>query len=281
MNKRPPARKPPPKKRPPQKKKKKKQIRKTPLKGSTAKRIDPRLLETRRKQQAKRKYYKKQQRIRAIKILFNRFIVLVITFVILLLLTVGLFFVNLFWHDNVNSARYTYEITTIDGNIRRRMSYNQLFYHNSPYINMTELAEIYDLIITGDVNIIRFVTTGEERNDVKFYIDSSMAYINGVPVRLSSPVYADGLKVYVPLKFFTDYVSGLDIFYNIDQSRLSIKRIEIVQENKPKDIKYADIEFKLKENDPTSNILEGSLDNDLLILTDPNRGLDESIVGEE
>jgi len=274
MNNRP-HKKPPPRRSPPPKKKNKK--KKPITKKMPPKRIDPRKLEARRKLQAKKKYYKQQKRKLFFKTLFYRFIMLVIITIILFLFTVGLFFVNLFWHDSVNSARYTYEIETTEGNIRRRMSYNQLFNHASPYINMTELAEIYDFVITGDINIIRFVTTGAERNDVKFYIDSSLAYINGVPVRLSSPVYADGQKVYVPLKFFTDYVSGLNVIYTRDQSRLNIKRIETAQDKNTKDTKYADIEFKLKSNGPTANILEGSLDNDLLVLTDPMRGMDESI----
>ena len=220
-----------------------------------------------KKQIEERKNYLKKKRAEARKIFFNRFRMFLVIFVVLLAFSVGIFALNLFMHTNTTSARYTYQLgeDKTTGTISRRVSYESLFVNNQVYINMSELAALYEMIITGDSDSIRFILpdeTGEVVNDVKFMLKTSLAYVNGVPVRMSGGVDIRGSEIYVPMKFFNDYVSGVTVTYSKSDLKLIIKLTSPEQ---------TEIWFNLRSGEETENIPEMSLDYEILYLTDPER----------
>lgn len=231
------------------------------------KRISKRQAEINRRKIEKRKRLIKKQRAEARKVFFNRLVMFLIMFFVMLTITVSLFFVNLYLHDDVKSLRYTYQIgsDTDSERIVRRISYNSLYINNNIYINISELASLYEFIITGDLDTIRFIITdenGEVRDDVKFVLNTSMAYINGIQTRLTNPVYAIGTDIYVPMKFFTDYVSGIIVEYDSLKMKLTIRYDST---------EHKMIWFNLKPDFEIEHIPEASLDYDTLYRTDPNR----------
>lgn len=216
--------------------------------------------------EVRRKKIIKQKRAEARKIFFNRVLMFFIVFIMLLAVSVGLFFFQLFMHDNITSLKYAYQIGASDDSSRtvKWMNYKSLYIDRNIYINMSELAGIYEFIITGDKDTVRFILLdddGEVRDDVRFYLNTSFAYVNNVQVRLSSPIYEIGTNIYVPMKFFNDYISGLNVTFNKETSRL------IIQPSSDKKTIY----FNLSLDPETDNIPESSLDYETLYETDPDR----------
>ena len=225
----------------------------------------------------KRKKDLKKQRAEARKIFFNRFKVFLAVFGLMLAFSAGIFAVNLFMYENVTSARYKYQIGAdkAEGTTSRNVSYQSLFVNRQVYINMSEIAAFFEMIITGDNNSIRFILTdeaGKVVNDVKFMLKTSLAYVNGVPVRMSGGVDIRGSDIYVPMKFFNDYVSGISAEYSPKDLKLTIKSAN------PEQIA---IWYNLRSDENSENIPEISLDQELLYLTDPERIAEEARKAKE
>lgn len=236
-------------------------------KAPPKKKISKQQAEINRRKAEKRKRLIKKRRAEARKVFFNRLLMFFIMFIVMLTIAVTLFFVNLHMRDDVKSSRYTYQIgsDTDPARIVKRINYNSMYINGKIYINISELASLYEFIITGDLDTIRFIITnenGEVRDDVKFVLNTSMAYINSVQTRLSYPVYSIGTDIYVPMKFFTDYVSGLIVEYDDLKMKLTISHDSPEQKT---------IWFNLKPDYIIENIPEASLDYETLYRTDPNR----------
>ena len=219
----------------------------------------------------------KKQRAEARKIFFNRFRVFLVVFGVMLAFSVGIFAINLFMHDNVTSARYKYQIgeDKATGTTSRNVSYQSLFVNNQVYINMSEIAAFFEMVITGDNDSIRFILiddAGEVVNDVKFMLKTSLAYVNGVPVRMSGGVDVRGSDIYVPMKFFNDYVSGITAEYSPKDLKLTIK---------PADPEQIAIWYNVRSGESSESIPEISLDQELLYLTDPVRVAEEARKAKE
>jgi|GEM_PF-2563959 hypothetical protein len=252
--------KPPPKKKPPQKKK-----------------ITKQQAEINRRKAEQRKKLLKKKRKEARKIFFNRLVMFFVVFIVFLLLSVGIFFINLIWNIKFTSNSYVYQIgeDKTAGTITRNVTYDTLYTQNRIYINFSELAEMYECIITGDKDSIRYIipdAAGNVVDDVKFMLNTTLAYVNGVPARMESPVFFKGEVLYVPMKFFNDYVSGLKVQYTDYDKKLLITKATP---------ETTEIWFNIELHSATENIPETSLDYELLYLTDPVRLANEKRLREE
>ena len=235
------------------------------------KKLTKQQLEIQRRQTEIRKKKAKIRRIQAIKIFFGRLKVFSVLFGVFLTLSMIIFFMNLTLNIKLTSSSYRYQIGAdkAPGTTSRSVSYDTLYIKNRMYINFSELAEKYEFIITGDNNSIRYIIpdeNGDVGNDVKFVLNTSLAYINGVSVRMESIVKFREDILYVPMKFFTDYVSGLIVQYNEFDRKL------IISNASPDMI---GIWFNIRPHLPAENIPEMSLDPELLYLTDPVRIAEE------
>ena len=69
------------------------------------------------------------------------------------------------------------------------------------FINMTDVAEKFGFVITGGGKELKFITDLKSGENVKFFIDSPIAEVNGVRVRLDGVVTRDDGDVFVPKSF--------------------------------------------------------------------------------
>jgi len=235
------------------------------------KKLTKQQLEAQRIKAEEKKKRAKARRAEAIKIFFNRLKAFFVLFSVFLVLSMIVFFLNLTLNITLTSKNYLYQIGADDatGMTRRNVSYDTLYVKNRIYINFSEIAEMYEFIITGDKDSLRYIMfdeNGEVVNDVKFMLNTSLAYVNGVPARMESPVKFVEETMYVPMRFFTDYISGLSVQYNEYNRKLTIIN------DSPEG---TEIWFNLQSHLPTENLQEMSLDAELLYLTDPARIAEE------
>lgn len=224
-------------------------------------------LQMKKRKQIQMRKLRKKRRALARKLFFSRLLMFFLIFIVMLAVTVGLFFINLFIHDNVTSLDYVYQIgsDTDAEKITAYVSYNTLYINGKVYINMSQLAAIHGFITTGDLDSVRFLFVDTEESitgDVKFFLNSSFAYINGVHVRLTSPVYKKGKDIFIPMTFINTYISGIRAEYDEYNQKLTITTTET---------KNKIFTLNLYLDEITENIPEASLDYTTLYLTDPER----------
>lgn len=118
-------------------------------------------------------------------------------------------------------------VTEADG--ERKVSYTVGQANNSYglYLRYSDLAPLCDFGIAGDEEYVTLYLppegqVGNEKSDsVTFCRNSSLIYVNGNPVRLSSPILFEGTDYLLPVSLFEGYLSGLDITYN-EEDRLCV-----------------------------------------------------------
>lgn len=93
---------------------------------------------------------------------------------------------------------------------------------NEPYIAVSRLANSLGLSAVGDADSIRFYKTGDVNGYAVFTDQSKEVNVNGVVIRLCSPVYIVGGIAYVPISFFNCYTSGITISYDTDERMMTV-----------------------------------------------------------
>lgn len=235
------------------------------------KKLDPVQLEIKRRKAEQMKFFIKKKRSAAIKLFLRRLTAFFVLFIISFIFVTICFFINLYSHANVNAAKYTYQTGADEDKdkIVEKVNHKTLYKNNEVYVNMSKLAEIYEFVITGDKNVVRVMLPGGAGSTAKFYIGTTLADVNGIKIRLTSPSYLINDSVYVPMKFIADYVWGLDVLYSVSALKLTIKRTP------PGSERSGDIRFALSLSAPITNIPEITLRPDIYALTDPNRTEDD------
>ena len=217
----------------------------------------------------------------AFRVFLRRLAVFGVMFTVLLILSAAIFFIRLHANTPEKPGTYQYIIGTEDDlYAKTAVSGSTLFRKGQLYLNMTQIAPYCDLTTAGDIHAIRFIAMDNDNNNVKFLLNTPIAYINGVRIRLSSVVvYEDG-TIYVPAEFFEKYVTGLTISVDEKEQTVTVSRqineeaeqpaVTVTSSETPGPV-YVGIGFTLQPPEPTANIIEASLGMDLLEKTDPNR----------
>ena len=220
-------------------------------------------------------------------LLLRRFIIYTLIVATAFSLSVAVFFINL--HNNGKSGRIDYRIGNIyDTRVNEEISANLLVIGGRYYANMTDIAGYCSMITTGDSNELRYILRNETSDNVKFTINSSVAYINGIAIRLIAPVITNGTGVYVPLDFFNCYMSGITAVANPEEKTVTVERNlteevsaaiqryesltakEKAAEGVP-EIIYTELNFTPRNAEASENIQEHSIGSVLLDLTNPYR----------
>jgi len=150
--------------------------------------------------------------------------------------------------------------------ITERVSYDRTVINGRPYINFSRIAGLYDYITTGDEDVVSFLSDVNAEQKVSFHISSGYFEINGVPGRMAYSVYRIDDEIYVPIDFISDYMTGMTVEYLPDS-----RTVKLTRENDSKLDSFIKPQFSLHTDAPNTNVAEGSLDDDTLLMTDPYR----------
>lgn len=180
-----------------------------------------------------------------------RFLLFLASFVILLLISVGVFFLNLHHHEKPGFSYYNVKI----GDVKKGTSvaYKKMMRNGTLYVNLTPVLELCDIVTTGDTNELRFTTDVATDENILFRIGTREVECNGVPEHLDAPSILENGDVYVPYDFLATYVKGLSCSYDEKTHTVEIKR------NTTDDGQsYLPVTFLLKGNQPMQAVDEAA-----------------------
>jgi hypothetical protein len=92
---------------------------------------------------------------------------------------------------------------------------------------------------------------------VRFDLGTHFARVNGSSVRLDGKIIKDNENVYVPANFVSEYMRGIEIAFDEEESVISVSRITTRDEN-GRFVEDA-IGFKLKLGSDSASLPEGEL----------------------
>ncbi len=163
----------------------------------------------------------KKRRAAMAKLFFYRFLVYLLLLALILSVFSVIFFINLNKVDKSDKSDFIYYLAD---NKKSRIPYDTVKRNGAVYVNLSEIAEKFDISITGSYDELRFLP---DKNDeyVRFYPDSRTAYVNGNPIILSVPAVLEDECLWIPIDFITRYVDGISLKYNEKERTITVKRL--------------------------------------------------------
>ena len=170
-----------------------------------------------KEQRKKKKAFYRAQRRRVWRARLKLFCLM---FVVLLLLCAGAF--SWMLHTVSNDAVYgiTYQVgrsgenDTSEGDgsgvLEEKISAGKTFRDGVMYLNFTPIADMCDMIVTGDRTQMRYTASDNLNETAIFYIGDTWAEINGASLQMSGPALLDEDGVWLPMDFIDTYVLGID-----------------------------------------------------------------------
>lgn len=170
-----------------------------------------------KEQRKKKKAFYRTQRRRVWRARLKLFCLM---FVVLLLLCAGAF--SWMLHTISNDAVYgiTYQVgrsgenDTSEGDgsgvLEEKISAGKTFRDGVMYLNFTPIADMCDMIVTGDRTQMRYTASDNLNETAIFYIGDTWAEINGASLQMSGPALLDEDGVWLPMDFIDTYVLGID-----------------------------------------------------------------------
>lgn len=226
----------------------------------------------RRRSEIKR-YYIKKRRISAITLFFARFTAFVIVYLVLFVVSSGLFVLSLTAAGPSPGEDVVYQLgesKSDDVYKVETLKYRDWVRDGQLYLNFTEIADYLGFVTTGDMSKLRYLTKYSGGEDVVFAVGSGSVTVNGSMTRMPVPSYYENGSLYVPLDFIKTYIRGIYVGINEENGRLVLYRLYTLN---AKDEKvYEDITFTLKPQVPSEHIDENSLPVDIKLATEPERG---------
>ena len=172
-------------------------------------------------------YKVKKKAPKGLVLFLKRAAVCLVLFLLLFGLTSLFLWLDISSRNSAMPAEIGFLLSESDGeNEKIRSRDTSEFYHNGTlYLNMTEIASLYGFTTTGDRKTLRFITDLAKDENILIAIGTSEAVVNGTPIRLSHPSFRNDSGVWLPLDFFTSYLTGLKVGYSEKEETLSVCRI--------------------------------------------------------
>ena len=120
---------------------------------------------------------------------------------------------------------------------------------DTPYINLTKIAEEAEMMTIGNYKQIRLITGDGSGQSALFVADNCHVVIGDTTVSLSSPVRIINRTVYVPYEFFVHYVGGYEVSYSTVDHELKVIRSINESESTEKKVVYQPTVFLLTEKE--------------------------------
>lgn len=126
----------------------------------------------------------------------------------ILLFIGGCIFVSIWLTKQNSDTVVTTRVSVADGESSERL--RVLSENSASYLPLSFLEKYSPYVHAGDYSsrTIRFVESGDS---ARFFINSPFCIINGVQVKLESPVLLRGGELYLPLDFYQNYVTGIEV----------------------------------------------------------------------
>jgi len=238
-------------------------------KTAAAKRINPDSPEVVRSAKMAQGYRIKKKNKNARKV----FIARAVLFLLIFFVTGGIFLLSFKANlTSVEASEYKSVVMYIGLSHEEKLSSSSLdtkkYIRNGvPYLNMDDVSNTFGFTVTGDKNELRYVfdiSTGEY---VRFKTDSVIASVNGVNIRLDDPVISCDDGLLVPLKFFEDYVNGVDVSFENgeDDGEYEIYVLRVTERNfDTGHFDKVDVGFNLNKPVPAVSIDELGLSKEIL-----------------
>ena len=125
------------------------------------------------------------------------------------------------------------------------------------YLNMSEIADEFGFIVTGDHKELRFITDSKHGDEVRFMLGTHFAKVNGSSIRLDGKIIKEDGKVYVPAEFVSEYMNGIEFSFDEEKSEITLSRVTSRDENGR--FVESDISFRLKFDGDCKSLPEGEL----------------------
>lgn len=157
------------------------------------------------------------------------------------------------------SAELPSTITIETGGEKKRYAYEDVVKDGIYYIDMTAIAELSKLTVSGDSSNLVFTSKSGDR--LVFDIPSRYAKVNGISVMLKSEVLIQKGHLWVPYNFVRDYLLGLSLTleeytdsYGDPQIKITASRIE-AEDNSG----FVPVTLLFKPNDTLGQLSDSSL----------------------
>lgn len=204
----------------------------------------------RRPKQVNHKFYIKKKKVRN-KGMFKRMLIL---FLVAFLLFCGVFafFFSLSLRSENSGKSYTLLIGKMpedENSIQEAPTYEipkQIAEKNGvKYLPMYLISDYCDLTVSGTPNQLKYSSRNVSGQNIRFNVDSNIAFVNGIKVILkNAPALYEG-RLYVPVEVFTDYATGLTFeFYEENNTLVMFKDVIDYDKIEKSDI-TSELSFKL------------------------------------
>ncbi len=90
-------------------------------------------------------------------------------------------------------------------------------------VNFSDIADKCSFTFVSDGSEMRFYLNNSHGDILTLKSSSSVAYLNSVPVRLSTEVYKINGKVYLPLDFVGHYINGITVKADSENATVNIE----------------------------------------------------------
>ena len=132
-----------------------------------------------------------------------------------------------FWwlphQTTAETQNYVYQLGPDSDRIKRvTVPWQVVRTGNVYYVNMSDIASMCNLAITGNGRSFRFIVkeTGEY---IILTLNSGVAEINGVYERMEGECYSYNGSIYVPLNFVNSVVGGVTATLNLSTNKLTVE----------------------------------------------------------
>lgn len=231
--------------------------------------------ERRRREMAKRREKRRRQEEfrRSMKVLGGRLFVFLI--VLLIILAVGGLIFLIFFRSAPDAPETSGKVDYYYGGAKvRSADVGEAISDDKVYFCFNDLADYLGFYESGGAGEMKFISSssveasstaaGDGTEEIiVFYTDAWKVTINGQDVTLDVPNKLYGDKVWVSMKFITDYMENISAVYNPKKSTVTIARVKDEENSDDKTTVYLPVSFKLKWSGEISPIEEDPLIGDV------------------
>ena len=166
----------------------------------------------------------KKARKNAFALFLRRALICLIFYAIMLSSSFLLFKSTLSADNTPATSDYIYQVGS-DSNIysRKYLPWDKVRVGETMYLNMTEIAKYCSMTVTGDSTQLRFITRDGSGEHVSFMIDSEIAYVNNVEVRMTGASFMSEDELYVPMSFVSGYMLGINVSYDSTKNKITVQ----------------------------------------------------------
>ena len=203
------------------------------------------------------------------KILGGRLFVFLI--VLLIILAVGGLIFLIFFRSSPDAPDTSGKIDYYYGGAKvRSTDVSEAISDDKVYFCFNDLADYLGFYESGGAGEMKFILSnsveasstaaGDGTEEIiVFYTDAWKVTINGQDVTLDVPNKLSGDKVWVSMKFITDYMENISAVYNPKKSTVTIARVKDEENSDDKTTVYLPVSFKLKWSEKIAPIEEDPL----------------------